>query len=73
MRSQGILGINSRNLEYVYSGNPRERFPQVDDKLQTKAIARQLAVPLPETYGVMRFQNEVKKLSTMIEGKDGFI
>ena len=73
LRKQGILGINSRNLEYIYPGNPRELYPQADDKLETKKIADELEIPVPETYGVIRFQNEVKKLSEMIEGKASFV
>ncbi|MEL6353042.1 MAG: alpha-L-glutamate ligase-like protein [Cyanobacteria bacterium J06627_28] len=73
LRQQGILGINGRNIEYIFPGNPRELFPQVDDKLKTKEIAHELSVPVPETYGVIRYQNQVKELSEMIEGKDSFV
>ncbi|MGC1306847.1 MAG: alpha-L-glutamate ligase-like protein [Phormidesmis sp.] len=73
LRKQGILGINARNLEYIFPGNPRELFPQVDDKLKTKEIAHELQVPVPETYGVIHYQNEVKKLSEIVEGKAAFV
>ncbi|MEO0769805.1 MAG: alpha-L-glutamate ligase-like protein [Cyanobacteria bacterium J06649_4] len=72
-RQQGILGINGRNIEYIFPGNPRRLFPQVDDKLKTKEIARELDVPVPETYGVIRFQNQVKDLSEIIAGKSSFV
>ena len=73
LRQQGILGINSRNVEYIFPGNPRKLFPQVDDKLKTKEIARELDVPVPETYGVIRYQNEVKNLADIISGKASFV
>jgi len=73
LRRAGILGINSRNIEYIFPGNPRELFPQVDNKLKTKEIARSIDIPFPETYGVIRFQNEVKQLPEMIAGKDSFV
>lgn len=73
MRENGILGINSRNIEYIYPGNPRELFPQADNKLKTKEIAEELGIAVPKTYGVIRFQNEVKQLSEMIEGRDAFV
>ncbi len=73
LREYGVLGINSRNLEYIYPGNPRELFPQADDKLKTKKLANELEIPVPETYGVIRFQNEVKKLSEIIEKRKSFV
>ena len=73
LRQAGILGINSRNIEYIFPGNPRELFPQVDDKLETKEIAASLDIPFPETYGIIRFQNDVKQLCEMIEGRDSFV
>lgn len=73
LRESGILGINARNIEYIFPGNPRELFPQVDDKLKTKEIAESLEIPFPKTYGVIRFQNEVKQLSEMIAEKESFV
>ncbi len=73
LRERGILGINSRNLDYIYPGNPRELFPQADNKLETKEIANKIGVPVPETYGTIRFQNEVTTLLTIIKGQNSFV
>ena len=38
LRAQGILGVNRRNLEYVFVENPRAGYPKVDVKVVTKRI-----------------------------------
>ena len=47
-----ILGINRRNLEYIYPRNARSRFPLVDDKIRAKEIFARVGLPMPETYAV---------------------
>lgn len=73
LQEQGVLGINSRNIDFIFPGNPRKLFPQADNKLKTKEIANQLGVPVPQTYGVICFQNEVAKLSDIIENQSSFV
>ena len=36
-----VLGINRRNLEYIFALNPRERFPLADDKVESKKLLRE--------------------------------
>ncbi|MGB3637375.1 MAG: alpha-L-glutamate ligase-like protein [Rivularia sp. (in: cyanobacteria)] len=70
---EGVLGINARNVDYLFPSNPRKLYKLADNKLETKRIAEELNVPIPETYGVISFQNEVGKLSEIIDGHDSFI
>ena len=69
----GILGINSRNLDYLFPTNPRRLYRLADSKLETKKIAQSIGVAVPETYGVIRFQNEVKKLSNIVGKHKSFV
>jgi alpha-L-glutamate ligase-like protein len=46
-----VLGINQRNLGYIYPSNDRKHYPVADDKLKTKDILAQAGVP-PETYKI---------------------
>ena len=69
----GILGINARNLEYLFPKNPRHLYKLADDKIRTKAIAQELAVNVPETYGIIRFQNEVKQFADLVQDHDAFV
>ena len=51
---KGILGMNCRNVSYIARYNPRERYPLVDDKLQTKMVVRKAGVTAPELLLVIR-------------------
>ena len=73
LQRYGILGINARNLDYIYLSNPRRLYRYADDKVETKKIAQAIGVAVPETYGVITFQNEVKKLSNIVGGRKSFV
>ena len=63
----GVLGINRRNAEYTFKYNPRDRYPLVDDKLQTKKLAIEAGIAVPELYGVIETEYQVRHLAEMIE------
>ncbi|WP_306152132.1 alpha-L-glutamate ligase-like protein [Roseovarius sp. MMSF_3281] len=70
---RGILGINGRNTRYVADGNPRRRMPLVNDKVKTKELAREAGVPVPELYGVIEMQAQIKRLRHMLDEKRSFV
>ncbi|RME31907.1 MAG: alpha-L-glutamate ligase-like protein [Candidatus Zixiibacteriota bacterium] len=51
--ARGLLGINGRNLELVYTHNPRGNFPNIDNKLRCKAMLASHEIPTPLTYRVI--------------------
>jgi alpha-L-glutamate ligase-like protein len=63
----GLLGINRRNAEYTLKYNPRDRYPLVDDKLQTKKLATEADIAVPELYGVIQTEYQVRHFAEMIE------
>ena len=63
----GVLGINRRNAEYTFKYNPRDRYPLVDDKLQTKKLAIEAGIAVPELYGVIETEYQVRHFAEMIE------
>lgn len=69
---QEVLGINARNLDFVYPLNPRRAFPQVDDKLRTKEILAASGVPVPRTLAVIENFLALRDLDRMIPSDDGF-
>ncbi|MBD1831636.1 alpha-L-glutamate ligase-like protein [Cyanobacteria bacterium FACHB-472] len=73
LRRSGILGINARNLDYIFASNPRQLYRYADNKLETKKIAQNIGVPIPETYGVISFQGEVRNLSNIIKEHKSFV
>lgn len=73
LKKYGVLGVNGRNLDYLFPSNPRRLYQLTDNKLETKKIAEDVGVRVPETYGVIRFQNEVKQLPNMLGNVTGFV
>ncbi|MBD2605811.1 alpha-L-glutamate ligase-like protein [Scytonema hofmannii FACHB-248] len=73
LRRSGILGINARNLDYIFASNPRQLYRYADNKLETKKITQTIGVPVPETYGVISFQGEVRNLSNIIKQHKSFV
>ena len=63
----GVLGINRRNADYTFKYNPRDRYPLVDDKLQTKKLAIEAGIAVPELYGVIETEYQVRHFAEMIE------
>lgn len=72
-KQNGILGINARNLDYLFPNNPRRLYKLADSKLETKKIAESIDIPVPETYGVVTFQNEVKNIDQIIGDRTSFV
>jgi alpha-L-glutamate ligase-like protein len=73
LQRHGILGINARNLDYLFPNNLRRLYRYADCKLETKKIAQAIGVPVPETYGVITFQHEVKQLSALVKEHKSFV
>lgn len=73
LRSRGVLGINERNSDYIMRLNPRHFFPRVDDKVLTKKLALDAGMAVPDMYGVIRNQREVRNFSSIIAEHDSFV
>ena len=70
LRAKGIIGMNARNVSYIARYNDRALYPLVDDKYETKRLAKEHDVPAPELYGLIRYQHELKALSTLLAPYD---
>lgn len=73
MRQRGVLGINRRNAEIIRQWNPRRLYPLVDDKLRTKRLALASGMPVPELFGVIETQHEIRRLSAIVADRDQFV
>jgi alpha-L-glutamate ligase-like protein len=62
LRDAGILGINSRNADYVMRYNARSSFPVVDDKTLTKKLAETHNIPTPRLYSVVEKHGDIAGL-----------
>jgi len=73
LRRQGILGMNSRNVDYIGRSNDRSLYPLVDNKLKTKKAAIELGMSVPKLIGVVEIQHEVQLLEKLLEGIEQFV
>lgn len=72
-RRSEILGINRRNLEYVYARNPRERLPDVDDKIRAKQRLAAAGLPVPETIAVVERRADVRRWIERLRARVAFV
>ena len=70
---KGILGMNCRNVDFIARYNPRERYPLVDDKLQTKMVVRKAGVPVPDLLLVIATQHEVEDIEQILANFEQFV
>ena len=73
LRSAGVLGLNGRNSDLIMRMNPRRLYPRVDDKVTTKNLAVNAGMAVPELYGLIRNQAEVRQLSKIVEKHESFV
>lgn len=73
MRAAGIVGMNERNGLYISHFNPRRLYPLVDDKLQTKRLALQAGIQVPELYATIAIEHDIRGLHEELERYDSFV
>lgn len=69
----GILGMNSRNSDYISKYNPRKNFPLVDDKILTKDLAESAGIPTPPVYDVVEFPSQTIDFAERMKQYDEFV
>lgn len=72
LASEGVLGLNQRNGDYILRFNPRRLYPLVDDKLKTKRLALQAGIAVPELYGVIETQHDIRRLPAIVKDHPEF-
>jgi len=66
LKRLGVLGMNRRNADFVLPLNPRKNYPNVDDKLRTKALCAASGIPVPQTYAVLRGLRDLSILAELL-------
>jgi len=69
----GILGINQRNADFTLKYNARRFYPLVDDKLKTKQLALKAGIAVPELYGVVEIERQIRDLPAFLERYPDFV
>ena len=73
LRAAGVLGVNERNAEYIMRLNPRRLYPRVDDKVLTKRLAIDAGMAVPDLYGVISNQHEVREFGNIVSRYESFV
>ena len=73
LKKQGVVGINGRNLEFVFAYNPRRLYPVVDDKVTTKYLAMDAGVQVPELFAVLEFPGHLSRLRKVAQESKEFV
>lgn len=73
LRQAGVLGMNSRNADYIMRCNPRSAFPFVDNKVLTKRLAEEHRIPTPSLYHLIEHHGDIAGLERVLGGQREFV
>ncbi|WOX05017.1 alpha-L-glutamate ligase-like protein [Microbulbifer pacificus] len=73
LRKLGILGMNARNVRYIARYNDRDKYPIVDDKLNTKRAARRYRIPVPDLIAAFDTQPTRTRIMQVIGPLQQFV
>lgn len=65
--------MNARNLELIAAENRRSLYPLVDDKTLTKQLAIEAGIAVPELYGLVASDAEIRRLDEILDGHSSFV
>ncbi len=71
--ASSILGINRRNLDFIYRLNRRSRFPLVDDKVRAKNILSIHGIAIPEALAVVDTRAGIAAAIPALERHEDFV
>lgn len=73
LRQKGVLGLNERNADFIMRLNPRRFYPRVDDKALTKELALAAGMAVPDLYGIIEHQGQVRQFADMVGELRSFV
>ncbi|MCG8672000.1 MAG: alpha-L-glutamate ligase-like protein [Pseudomonadales bacterium] len=73
LREKGILGMNQRNADFIMPYNKRSHYPLVDDKRATKKAALKANIPVPELYGTIEIEHQIKQFQQLLKNENEFV
>ncbi len=68
-----VLGINRRNLDFVFADYTPGKFRDLDDKLAAKKVLEAVGVPVPRTLGVVRGPRDWPVLDDLLANHDSMV
>ena len=73
LREAGVLGLNERNADFIMRLNPRRLYPRVDDKALTKKLSLDAGMAVPDLYGIIANQGDVRRFAEIVALHDSFV
>jgi len=73
LKNRGVVGINERNLDYIFAKNDRKYYPFADSKLATKVLAESVGVKTPALISEIKWQYDIKRLDTILKDHSEFV
>lgn len=73
LRGAGVLGLNERNADFIMRLNPRRFYPRVDDKVLTKRLSLDAGMAVPDLYGVIEHQGDIRGFAEIVDTLDSFV
>lgn len=73
LRNKGVLGLNERNANFIQRLNERRLYPLVDNKLRTKRLAIEADIAVPDLFGVIGSQHDVRQLADIVGERRDFV
>jgi len=71
--AQKVMGMNRRNLDYIYPNNPRCYFEYANDKLLTKRTLEKAGLNIPKTYLSISYFYELQQLEEQLRTLSSFV
>lgn len=69
----GLMGINRRNIDFIFPSNTRRQFALVDNKLTTKEMLEEAGLPVPQTYARIQYRSDIEAALNKIAELDAFV
>lgn len=69
----GVFGLNHRNITCIAQYNERKYYPLADNKIQTKKLAQECDIQVPELYRTIQFTGELRGLENLLAPLDSFV
>jgi alpha-L-glutamate ligase-like protein len=73
IKKAGVLGMNRRNVDYIFKHNPRRHYPLLDNKLLTKSVLRQAGSPTPKTFFAVRYRADIEEALRLVRDLPAFV
>ncbi|KAA9130468.1 alpha-L-glutamate ligase-like protein [Marinihelvus fidelis] len=73
LKRAGVLGLNRRNGDYIFTHNQRRFYPLVDDKVLCKQRMQAEGLAVPDLLGVVGSNRETRNIDGILAGAKEFV